>query len=66
MAFDVNETLKTTLAEYEQVKAQIAQLDKLRNDLLMKGLELQGAVKMLQAAVPPAAPAAETPAPTVA
>jgi hypothetical protein len=62
MTFDVNETLKTKLAEYEQVKAQIAQLDKLRNDLLMKGLELQGAVKMLQdaaAADTPAAPAPE-------
>jgi hypothetical protein len=66
MAFDVNEALKTTLAEYEQVKAQIAQLDKLRNDLLMKGLELQGAVKMLQAAATPATAPAEVPATPVA
>lgn len=52
---NLQETLSKKNAELEQVKAQInqidqqvAQLQKSRDGLLTKGIELQGAVRVLQ------------------
>ena len=50
---NLEEMLAAKVAEFEDLKKKIAELDGARNSILQQALEMQGAVKQLKALIEP-------------